>query len=547
LTRPEDAPRWWAEWQLWLVLAVVALAILPRIDAVPFRGEEHRRVQVAEEMAARGDWVVPREQGQVFLSRPPLQQWVLAVSSRVFPGNDRLAARFPSALAVILTSILLYGYSRQFVGRCGAVVAAIAYPTAGEVLGQSQQAETEALFVFLMSSALLLWHWGYSRNWSATTTWALGYGFAAAAGLCKGGLQPPVYLLGPIGMYLLWKRDLRYTLSLGHLAGLFFGLALIAAWAFPCAARVGWILTKYVWMADTSSRFMDWQLGPVLGHLARFPAEVFGCLLPWSILVPAAFVPAVRRALAGNDAVAFCGIVLLVAFPTCWIPPGGQTRYFAAVYPCFAVLVGALADRAAAVEIAGVMWRRYMLGVSVLVAIVAVAGVAGTWVLHGTSLERVTLPAGHALVYAVILVGFTLAIARLRQALSPGGIIAGAVAVALACGVLHTGVLTDARVNYTNDVELAVAPVNARLSADATMVGIGEVHAAVRYHLHREVPRPLPWEKPVVPPGAYFCFNMYHGARPVLPFEWDEIGVVSVDRFRDRKPECEVLVGRRRN
>ena len=120
MTPPDDASRWWAEWQLWLVLAVVAVAILPRIDAVPFRGEEHRRMQVAEEMAARGDWVVPREQGQVFLSRPPLQQWVLAVSSWVFPDNDRFAARFPCALAVLLTSVLLYSYSRQFVGRTGA-------------------------------------------------------------------------------------------------------------------------------------------------------------------------------------------------------------------------------------------------------------------------------------------------------------------------------------------------------------------------------------------------------------------------------------------
>ena len=117
MTHPEDAPHWWAEWQLWLALAVVALAILPRIDAVPFRGEEHRRIQVTEEMAARGDWVVPREQGQVFLSRPPLQQWALAASQRLFPENDRLAARFPSRVAVLLTTILLYGYSRQFVGR----------------------------------------------------------------------------------------------------------------------------------------------------------------------------------------------------------------------------------------------------------------------------------------------------------------------------------------------------------------------------------------------------------------------------------------------
>ena len=137
------------------------------------------------------------------------------------------------------------------------------------MLSQAQQAETEALFIFLMSSALIFWHWGYARKWSATTTWALGYGFAAAAGLCKGGLQPPVYLIGPIGMYLLWKRDLRYSFSAGHLVGLIFGLALVAAWAIPCAARVGWIMTKYVWMADTSSRFVDWHAGPAAGVTLR--------------------------------------------------------------------------------------------------------------------------------------------------------------------------------------------------------------------------------------------------------------------------------------
>ena len=99
------------------MVAVVAIAILPRLDAVPFRGEEHRRVQVTAEMAARGDWVVPREQGQVFLSRPPLQQWVLAISGRVFPDNDRLGPRDSRARwRVLLTSVLLYGYSRQFVG-----------------------------------------------------------------------------------------------------------------------------------------------------------------------------------------------------------------------------------------------------------------------------------------------------------------------------------------------------------------------------------------------------------------------------------------------
>ena len=230
----------------------------------------------------------------------------------------------------------------------------------------------------------MFWHWGYTRKWSATTTWALGYGFAAAAGLCKGGLQPPVYLLGPIGIYLLWKRDLRYLISWGHLVGLLFGLALVAAWAFPCAARVGWIMTKYVWMSDTSSRFVDWHVGPVFMHLARFPAEVVGCLLPWSLLIPAAFVPAVGASLSGCDAVAFNGLVLSSRSRPAGSRPAGKTRYLAAVYPCFAVLVGVLADRATSVEIAGVMWRRYLLAASVLLAVVAGAGLVGTWALTQT-------------------------------------------------------------------------------------------------------------------------------------------------------------------
>ena len=141
MTQPEDAPaHWWAEWQLWLVLAVVALAILPRIDVVPFRGEEHRRVQVAEEMAARGDWVVPREQGQVFLSRPPMQQWVIAVSSWAFPIRPIAADSLCSPSCSRRSSSTA---TRQFVGRCGGGGRGDYIPDRGRSAEPAQQAETE--------------------------------------------------------------------------------------------------------------------------------------------------------------------------------------------------------------------------------------------------------------------------------------------------------------------------------------------------------------------------------------------------------------------
>jgi hypothetical protein len=181
-----------------------------------------------------------------------------------------------------------------------------------------------------------------------------------------------------------------------------------------------------------------------------------------------------------------------------------------------------------------------------LLVILAIAGVLGAWVLDGTALERLTLPPWRASAYAAVLAMLAVTVARLRQGRSPERIVGGAAMVSLACAIVHTGAVTEARAAYTNDIALLVAPVRERVPEDARMVGLGEVHAAVRYHLGREVPRPYPWEKPVVPPGAYFCFNMYGGVRPALPFAWEEIGVVSVDRYRDRRPECEVLVGRRK-
>ena len=194
--------------------------------------------QVAEEMAARGDWMVPREQGQVFLSRPPLQQWAIALSEWVFAHNDRLAARFPCALAVLLTTILLYGYSRQFVGRAGAFVAALAYPTGGEVLSQAQQAETEALFVFLMSAALVFWHWGYTRKWSATTTWARLW-FRCGRGPVQGRVAAPRLFAGADRNLPALEARPAYLIGWGHLVGFLFGLALRGGLGLPLCGAGG--------------------------------------------------------------------------------------------------------------------------------------------------------------------------------------------------------------------------------------------------------------------------------------------------------------------
>lgn len=78
-----------------------------RLTTLTIRGEEPRRAGVAKEMLATGEWFVPRLQGQPFLTRPPLQNWSIALCTKL-TSDDRLAMRLPSALAIMLTTLLVF-------------------------------------------------------------------------------------------------------------------------------------------------------------------------------------------------------------------------------------------------------------------------------------------------------------------------------------------------------------------------------------------------------------------------------------------------------
>ena len=83
-----------------ILLLALALAV-----AFPFLGsfgllepDEGRFAQIGREMAATGDFLVPRLNGIEQFYKPPLVYWISAVGYRLF-GVSEWTARLPSALA----------------------------------------------------------------------------------------------------------------------------------------------------------------------------------------------------------------------------------------------------------------------------------------------------------------------------------------------------------------------------------------------------------------------------------------------------------------
>jgi hypothetical protein len=123
----------------------------------------------------------------------------------------------------------------------------------------------------------------------------------------------------------------------------------------------------------------------------------------------------------------------------------------------------------------------------------------------------------------------------------------GAVIVFLV--VAFNGVVTDVRVHRSVPVAEAVRQLKEQLPPGQPLVSLGgHVDCLFPYYYGPPTITPRPWPTAANDPGAdltYFCFNCPGDSRPALPFAWEEIAAITMDRNQLAAPERVVVVGRR--
>ncbi|HEX3871201.1 MAG TPA: glycosyltransferase family 39 protein, partial [Pirellulales bacterium] len=362
----------------WLLLLVLGLTIyVSRIGTLTIRGEEPRRIRITCEMLERGNLFVQTEQGEIFAERPPLCNWFIALGILATGSDSVVPARLFSAAATIATSLLLYFYARGFLGRVGAIAAGASFLTMGEVMHLGGMAENEAIMAFLLGAALVVWEWGYRRGWPAGRTWTLAYALAALATLAK-GLQAPTYFVGGVALFLLIRRDGRFLLSRAHAAGVCLFVLLVALWQLPYWCCVGSDVALGTWTNLLVEKTQGRGADKFARHVAEFPWEFFGSMLPWSMWLLAFASPRLRASL--NDArrgvAVFIACVSAVAFPSVWFASGGRARHLMPLLPLIAVLVGMAIDHAWQAAANSPLRRAWSKSLQLAGAVAMLAGVA---------------------------------------------------------------------------------------------------------------------------------------------------------------------------
>jgi 4-amino-4-deoxy-L-arabinose transferase-like glycosyltransferase len=388
----------WRKPVFWQRLAVGLLipALFSHLGYLPLDADsdEPRRALVALEMLLSGRWFSPTLNGAAFLNKPPLYNWLIAWSFRLFGNYDPFALRFPMAVSLLGFGGTVWWFVRRYMTgpRGGSVAFAAAFmllTNARILLYDSLYGLIDITFSWAVYTAfMLVFHLDRRRQYALL--FAATYALTALGFLMK-GLPALVFqgltLLAWFGLTRRW----RLLLSWAHAGGIGVFTAMVGGFyavyfsrnAIPALAVFGTLFRE-----SAKRTVIEYGFGEMLLHLLTFPLECLYHFAPWPLLLlllirrgaGAWFVNPFREEAAATDQLSdkrafifFNALVFAVNFPVYWSSPQVYARYLFMFLPLlFTVLSWAYYEKTDPIH-----WsRRWIDGVLLALAVVVTLGCA---------------------------------------------------------------------------------------------------------------------------------------------------------------------------
>ena len=318
--------------------------------------DETRFASVARGMRESGDWIVPRDNGNL-ADKPAGLFWLIAAGFALAgesPAGARLASASCGTVAVAMTWVLgclLFDRRTAFWGSaamCTALLVAV----------ESRAATADAALLSVITAMLLLaariwWRAGTFRCVVLPRGTAAAIGALAGVGILIKGLVAVVVPLFAFVVFLTWARGQGCWLNRLSLAIRAIRVPTIllvtAVVALPWHLAVG-SSTQGAWLELFYGKHHFGRVVNVMeGHggvpFLQIP-WLFAGLFPWSVFLPLAAWRTVRQSATGDAAAK-----LLVSWFAVWILLFSLTatqlpNYVLPAYPALCLAVGHLLTRA---------------------------------------------------------------------------------------------------------------------------------------------------------------------------------------------------------
>jgi len=261
----------------WLPALLVAGGVTLAWDMGGYRlldPDEGRNAEVAREMAATNDYLVPRLNGLPYLDKP-IVYFAAAALAMEWLGPTEVAARLPAYLATLATTALLVWFARRRWGATAGWLAGVAFVTMPMVLAYARTTIFDStLSLFITAAIICFVEDRPALAWAALGAGALTKG-PIAIGIALAAVLPYAWLTGVrVRRYFHWHGLLAFAL-------------VALPWFIAVSARIP-EFPHYVFVRETFERMTTrsfHRTAPFWYFLPILPVAAF----PW-------IVPALARA-----------------------------------------------------------------------------------------------------------------------------------------------------------------------------------------------------------------------------------------------------------
>jgi 4-amino-4-deoxy-L-arabinose transferase-like glycosyltransferase len=332
---------------------------------------EPRYGEIARVMFAKGEWVVPTVNGDLYTDKPILYFWLVLIASTVAGAVNEWTIRLPVAVGATGFVLATYFFGRDFFGARIGLLAATMLATSARVIWEARWAHVDAIFSFFFVLSVYYAVRAFLAKGSSYEI-LFAYVFMGLATLSKGliGIVLPGLLLVS---FMAVRRDWRMIAAAKLHLGIPIFLLVVAPWLDLVSSA-----TDGKWLSD----FI------YIHHLHRYTAGVghhepfyyyFRTLpvdfLPWTIFaLPALFAYRQHHRLFKEPAKLFLALWFLVVFVFFSASATKRDLYLMPLLPVVALFIAHYMDHVAADRLPqGALYRSVTL---IFFAVIALEGLA---------------------------------------------------------------------------------------------------------------------------------------------------------------------------
>jgi 4-amino-4-deoxy-L-arabinose transferase-like glycosyltransferase len=303
---------------------------------------EGRRALVIKEMFASGNWLLPTQNGALYLTKPPLLYWFSLLFSQLVGEVNEWTLRLPSAIAAASVLWMVYQFSKKNFDHWVALFAVQILIGNAAFAMLARRVEIEmlltALCVGALFSALEYCHEGNQKN---KHFWIyLSYFLLGLAILTKGPVAM-LFVTLPLLLTWLWTRDTRFKAVLTNKIGWLIFLMVGLSWYFAVTLQLGTDIWVSITQKDMINKMQAEDLAkPLLSYIGWIAVDF--------LLLISMFIYKPKSLWADNKhkknfvAIVLAVVAVIIVFSAF---SNKHAKYLLPMYPLLAVILAVQLNR----------------------------------------------------------------------------------------------------------------------------------------------------------------------------------------------------------